>query len=190
MPLYEGETLKEAIQKAVRGENFDTGTLTGRYPLPDAAECAWVTVALKKLENELGRLEQEAQRLRSRMGQLQLDAVVQAGFLTAELITMAIPLARIARVRGIIRSILSAVRRGLNENPFATIAILLAEAAGVFAVVLTAQRIVENVLEIGHVLHELRDLGANLERLQLESENLGNKFSSSNCALHPELPMS
>jgi len=190
MPLYEGETLKEAIQKAVRGKEFDTGTLTGGYPLPDAADCTWLANTLQKMDGALSNLEQDLRDLEMRFKSLRDDQRKQLLIAGLEVAALAVPLTRILRARRIIRAAMVAVRRGLRENPFLTIIVLLGEASGALGVASRLNRAWNDQLEIAQVLQSFHQTRAAINQLESQTRDWARKLDASNCSFRVQNPIS
>jgi len=179
MPLYEGETLKEAIQKAVRGE---------KTPDPQAVRlCKGIANDLAAAEQIVSSHEALANTLDRQVQALNAEQRRLFVHLIVDLAIVAIPVAKILRVRRLIallRVEVQAARAGNFSIRVEEIIDMIINVVGIYDAIANIDRSLELPGEIRDIRQRAEVAARDLRQAESRLQSIQRTYDQNRCDLY------
>lgn len=181
MPLYEGETLKEAIQKAVRGDKTNRSDVQ--------RSCQELSIEIGNIRSLVDAHLNHAQTLERQLESLKREAINTATSLVFDILAIGIPIARLARLSRILRAAENALRAyqaSSARDKLLDALALIVEIIGVYRLIQDTIRLTEIPNEMTGTSRRIDELYREIDGQRQRLERVQNQFDQSACYLQEE----
>lgn len=184
MSQYAATSVKKAISKAVRN-TAQHGTMAGTKERAGAIRaCKTITADIDRINQLMRAHESHAQTLDRNLRSLHGEQRRLLVHLLVDVAIIAIPVAKVLRVRRIISSLLATLRAGRQANFAANVQTaidLIINIVGIYDALANLNRLRELPSEISNISNRAEQLSGELQRIQNELQRAQRAYEQNRC---------